>query len=149
MQTNLNEKSTFFERIMYVSQIQGFKNVTEFAKNGLDYNSPQKILRLKEGENKPSIDIILDISNKFENVNISWLMTGKGAPLTDEKKYDDQLNDKINSVFREPGVEYNVKGSTDKDRLIETQEKLIKALEEQLRLTKMALAAAQNVRKAG
>ncbi|PZP39521.1 MAG: hypothetical protein DI598_19900, partial [Pseudopedobacter saltans] len=56
-------------------------NQSEFA-TLLGYDSSEKISRLfrKEGA-KPSADIIEDISNKFEDLNIEWWLTGKGGML--------------------------------------------------------------------
>ena len=137
MQTNLNEKSTFFERIMYISKNQGYKNITEFAKNALGYDSPQKILRLKDEINKPSVNILIDISNKFENVNINWLLTGHGHPLNDADATD-KINQGIESVI-----------NPNNELLIETQQKLIKSLEDQIQSLKLKLAAFAEQRKAG
>ena len=48
----------------------------------LDYNSPQKLYRLFNTENaSPSVQIVEDISNKFEDLNLNWLFTGKGQML--------------------------------------------------------------------
>lgn len=69
---------TFFKRLVYVFEKQGFKNLNDFALNGLKYDSSSKLNRLKDDKNKPSIEILLDISNKFENVNLDWLITGRG-----------------------------------------------------------------------
>lgn len=48
----------------------------------LKYNSPQKLYRLFNTENaSPSCQIIEDISNKFDDLNLNWLFTGKGNML--------------------------------------------------------------------
>ncbi len=48
----------------------------------LKYNSPQKLYRLFNTDNaNPSCQIIEDISNKFEDINLNWLFTGKGNML--------------------------------------------------------------------
>jgi hypothetical protein len=48
----------------------------------LGYNSPQKLYRLFNTENaSPSVQIIEDISKKFEDLNLNWLFTGKGKML--------------------------------------------------------------------
>jgi len=48
----------------------------------LGYNSPQKLYRLFNTENaSPSVQIIEDVSNKFEDLNLNWLFTGKGKML--------------------------------------------------------------------
>ena len=45
----------------------------------LGYAGSEKISRLFRKEDaKPSYDIIYDISNKFEDINIEWLISGKG-----------------------------------------------------------------------
>jgi hypothetical protein len=45
----------------------------------LGYNSPQKLYRLFNTENaSPSCQIIEDISNKFYDLNLNWLFTGRG-----------------------------------------------------------------------
>ena len=45
----------------------------------LGYNSPQKLYRLFNTEGaSPSCQIIEDLSNKFEELNLNWLFTGRG-----------------------------------------------------------------------
>ncbi|MCU0441449.1 MAG: peptidase S24 [Bacteroidia bacterium] len=80
----MKQNSTFFERIMQIAEYYGYKNANEFALNGLGYTSSQKIQRLKDENNKPSIDILLDISNKFESISIHWLLTGNGSMLNSD-----------------------------------------------------------------
>ncbi|MGL6022420.1 MAG: hypothetical protein ACRC0A_04880 [Chitinophagaceae bacterium] len=50
----------------------------------LGYSHSEKISRLFRKENAmPSVEILQDISYKFENLNIEWLLTGKGSMLRD------------------------------------------------------------------
>jgi transcriptional regulator with XRE-family HTH domain len=53
----------------------------EFASR-LGYTSGEKINRLfrKEGA-KPGFDIIADIANKFVDLDVDWLVTGRGEML--------------------------------------------------------------------
>lgn len=69
--------STFSSRLRMFMQAKNI-NQTQLAST-LGYASPEKISRLlrKEGAS-PSVDIIIDFSNKFEDLNIEWLVTGKG-----------------------------------------------------------------------
>lgn len=69
---------TFFKRLLYIVEFEGFKNLNDFALNGLNYQSSSKLNRLKDESKSPSIEILLDISNKFVNVNLHWLITGDG-----------------------------------------------------------------------
>jgi hypothetical protein len=58
----------------------------------LGYNSPQKLYRLFNTENaSPSCQIVEDISNRFEELNLNWLFTGKGEMLlVQESDYKDR-----------------------------------------------------------
>ena len=48
----------------------------------LGYTSPQKLYRLFNTENaNPSCQIIEDISNKFYDLNLNWLFTGRGEMI--------------------------------------------------------------------
>lgn len=90
--------SIFFDRILQISENKGFKNITDFAKNGLNWDSSEKINRLKRENNKPSIDILIEISNKFDDVNLHWVITGKGEMLKSDvdivKSEEISINDK-------------------------------------------------------
>lgn len=62
--------------------------------NLLGYNSPQKLYRLFNTENaSPSCQIVEDISNKFQELNLNWLFTGRGHMLfnhTDESGFKEK-----------------------------------------------------------
>ena len=73
--------ANFFERIMQVSDYKGYKNPNDFARNGLNWNSSEKINRLKGGDRMPSVEMLLEISNKFEDIDANWLLTGRGNML--------------------------------------------------------------------
>lgn len=77
--------TNFFDRIMQVAEYNGYKNPSEFAKRGLGWTSSEKINRLKDESKKPSVDILIEISNKFDDINLGWLLTGKGEMLKKEE----------------------------------------------------------------
>lgn len=53
-------------------------SVTAFSQ-ALGYDKPEKVYRLfRSDEAKPSYDMLLDITNKFVNWNMEWLISGKG-----------------------------------------------------------------------
>lgn len=78
--------TNFFERIMRIADYKGYKNPNDFAKNGLGWASPEKINRLKDGVKMPSVEILLEISNKFDEINSEWLLLGKGPMLKNETR---------------------------------------------------------------
>jgi phage repressor protein C with HTH and peptisase S24 domain len=85
MQEKKTKKTNFFERILQIIDFYNIKNVKSFACDYLGYKSSQKINRLKDASNSPSYEILNDISNKFENINGEWLLTGK-EPMLREKE---------------------------------------------------------------
>lgn len=107
MQTYLNKKNTFFERILFLIDYYGIKNINSLAKDYLNYNSSEKINRLKKDNTFPSYEILIDISNKFEEVDLNWLLTGKGEMLLksnslNEKKAEVSIqNDERNNLNKE------------------------------------------------
>lgn len=68
----------------------------------LGYKSPQKLYRLFNTENaSPSCQIIEDISEKFYDLNLNWLFTGRGQMIASnesnidyKEKYYECLLDK-------------------------------------------------------
>lgn len=84
MQTNLKEKSNFFERLSQIIDYYNIGNVNKLAKDYLNYNSSEKLNRLKDASKNPSLNIIVDISNRFEEINLVWLVKGEGSMLKHE-----------------------------------------------------------------
>lgn len=63
---------------MQLCDSRGISNVQKLSEF-LEYKSPEKLYRLERDQTaKPSFAILLDIANKFENVNMNWLITGDG-----------------------------------------------------------------------
>lgn len=91
MQTKLNNYSIFFERLLQIIDYYNIKSINSFAKDYLKYDSSEKINRLKDKNKLPSIKIIEDISNTFENINIDWLVTGRGQMLRNSETKESDL----------------------------------------------------------
>ena len=71
-----------------IVSLKGLKGITELAAK-LNYASAEKMYRIGRHPNaKPSFDIIADLTNLFEDLNVRWLLTGKGTP------FDDRLDEK-------------------------------------------------------
>ena len=75
----LNNKSELFERIEQLSISKGFKNISDFSYY-VGFPAPEKLYRLGGSpKNKPSFDMLVQISNTFEDLNLNWLIKGVGA----------------------------------------------------------------------
>lgn len=103
---NMQKLSNFFERIMQLSDYKGYKSLNDFAKNGLKYNSSEKLNRLKDEKKQPSVEILLDISNMFDEINPGWLLTGKGSMLKSQNQEADsnevsKLKEELIDVMRD------------------------------------------------
>src|SRR5574344_620371 len=99
----MNKKSNFFERLLQILDLYGIKTINSFAKDYLNYSSSEKINRLKDETKRPSYEILEDISNKFENIDMNWLVTGRGEML------------------RKSSENANTQKSDDKDDIIDLQ----------------------------
>lgn len=74
-----------------VHRLQQLMDAEELDATGLakalGYASAEKLYRLfRVAGAKPSVDILEDISNKFDNWNMHWVLTGKGNKYLAAKK---------------------------------------------------------------
>nr|DAX59644.1 MAG TPA: resistance to inhibitors of cholinesterase-like protein [Caudoviricetes sp.] len=114
--------TNFFERIMQIANYEGYKNPLDFAKKGLGWQSSEKINRLKDSNKKPSVDILLEISHKFENINSEWLLTGKGEML--KKKEKGGISQTISGDNNTMSGNDTYIGNSDKETIKELKERL-------------------------
>ena len=106
---------TFYKRLLQLIDYKGFKNLNDFALNGLKYDSSSKLSRLKDENKKPSFEILEDIANKFVDLNLRWFLLGKGEMFS--------------------GIEIpaeNAENLIEKMKLLEEQNELLKDSKEQL-----------------
>lgn len=91
--------------MMHVAHEQGYKNANDLAKR-LGYSSPEKLYRLERNENaKPSVDIITDFANLFENIDVRWILTGNGSPYISRYTPDQTpTNSKDEDILNAPSV---------------------------------------------
>jgi hypothetical protein len=80
----MGKSSIFFERIVQILEYYDINSVNSFALDYLKYNSSEKINRLKKPNTNPSFDILCDIANKFEEIDMNWLLLGVGKMLKDD-----------------------------------------------------------------
>ncbi|MBA3649695.1 MAG: S24/S26 family peptidase [Chitinophagales bacterium] len=70
---------------------KGYKNIHELSR-ALGYSHSEKLQRLiRDPKNNPSFEIISDLTNRFEDLNANWLLTGKGKPFESFPTTSDQL----------------------------------------------------------
>lgn len=74
----MTKKTNFFERLHVICEINGIKNMQELARK-LGYTSAEKLYRLeRDPNNKPSFQMLIDLSNLFEDLDMNWVLTGVG-----------------------------------------------------------------------
>jgi hypothetical protein len=111
----LKKIQTLFDRILIIIERKNIRNVAELSAL-LGYGSPQKIYRLRQAEDsKPSYDIIHDFSNKFEDLNMRWFLTGEGEPF--------QISSHGKNMVAEPAENYKTQGEIErlKNRIAELE----------------------------
>lgn len=111
--------NNFYIRLSKLSENKGFKSINKFALDGLNYSASEKLNRLKKENTNPSVEILLDISNKFEDANIDWLLTGKGEMLCNSENLQNNNElQKENEVLKQENSEL-------KSKLVACQEEII------------------------
>jgi transcriptional regulator with XRE-family HTH domain len=108
-------------------------SASQFARE-LGYERPEKVYAMLKGKFLPSYDTLLAILDRFGEVNVDWLVRGRGSMFVKE-------------TLREADIALPVKKTTEekilpalseKIKLLESQltdkEKIIKLLEKQLKL---------------
>lgn len=134
--------TNFFERIMQIAEYEGYKNANDFAKNGLNWASSEKINRLKSKNNKPSVEMLVEITNKFDKINPEWLLTGKGSMLKsgDTTEVSAQVgNNCIYGSFSGRDIKNNTADDVAKETIeflkgiIEEKDQQIKEKDEQIK----------------
>ena len=73
---------TFNDRIELLIKALGY-NPNSFSV-ALGYKGNNKIQRLIKTDNKPSYELLKDINDMFVNVDMDWLITGKGNMFKSE-----------------------------------------------------------------
>lgn len=88
LEENHEGNTEYHSRLKEFSELKGYKSINSFALNGLEYSSSEKLNRLKKDGNKPSIDILIDIYNKFKDFNITWFLTGNGDMIVNNNSIE-------------------------------------------------------------
>ncbi|ADQ79240.1 hypothetical protein Palpr_1092 [Paludibacter propionicigenes WB4] len=95
----MKKNTNLFERICQIIDLYDIKSVNSFAIDYLEYNSSEKINRLKKENTNPSYEILCDIANKFESIDMNWLLLGEGnmeknnnVPAQEDNKQIDEIS---------------------------------------------------------
>lgn len=131
----MKNNSNFFERLDTLCQLKSIAGIPELAKK-MGYSSPEKLYRLKRTKpnsselNNPSFDILVDLANMFEDLNMRWLITGRGEVLLKDKAIQPiKTHFGENSLFlNEDEVPYITK--SDVSKIVELARQLPKLIRE-------------------
>lgn len=136
---------TFFKRLLQVIEFQEFKNINDFALNGLKYDSSSKLNRLKDEKNKPSVEILLDIANYFPKINIHWLITGNGNMLLSNYEAVPNNLKEPNEVYKlEASLQLTENYATLKENII-LKDDIIKSLKEKIEIQEKQLIPFESI----
>ena len=87
------KKTTFFERLELIVKHYRINSVNEMALKHLKYKASQKLNRLKDPANDPSVEIIRDLLAKWPEISAKWLLIGEGEMICGNSNSD--LSNKI------------------------------------------------------
>lgn len=117
------------ERLISLMNALGYANEREWG-FALGYERPDNIYNATSGKRMPGVKLLIDISKRFEMVNLGWVLTGKGGMYRKEKSGPDEpdhlrtlLDAEIKNieaslqrlksdlhVFPDPGINVNAEG---------------------------------------
>ena len=96
----------FIKKLENIMEFYGL-SATAFAEE-LDFNR-STISHLLSGRNKPSLDFVVKILQRFPEVSMSWLIFGKGNFPSTSEIIDEQISttkmDNIKAVIENPPLE--------------------------------------------
>jgi hypothetical protein len=133
----LNKNSNFFERLEMLCSLKHIGGITDLALK-MGYSSPEKLYRLKRlkpnsGDfNNPSFDILIDLANMFEDLNMRWLITGRGKVLLKEEAIQPikMPFDESSLFLNEQEVPYLSITKNDVDKIVKLARKLPKLIKD-------------------
>ena len=85
MQQNTENNYSINVRIL---QIIEFYSITRYKLSQDTGVSETVLLNLSKGKNKPSVDILHKILNKYKAIDANWLLTGEGNMLKETSSVD-------------------------------------------------------------
>lgn len=114
-------KEAFIKRLEHVLEFYGL-SASAFADSiGVQRSS---ISHLLSGRNNPSLDFILKILHQYPDVELYWLLNGKGTfPLEESKQSDSQSN--IEPLLRSDISTQQTAPTVEPDTLFSSQNKSI------------------------
>lgn len=80
--------TTIKDRILQIADYKGISK-EEFIKS---LNQNYSNYRGRSKKSSPSSDVLVEISTKYPNFNLKWVLTGKGDILSEDKKESEILN---------------------------------------------------------
>lgn len=84
-------------RMAELHKILGVANDSQLGKS-IDF-TPQAIRRICKGLSAPSFEMLEALCKVYPNLNIRWLITGEGIPLTDETIDNSELELLITDIL--------------------------------------------------
>jgi len=137
-------ENIFCERLASLMAELGYVNRQQ-SKFAQDIDIPQSTLNeVLKGKKEPKLKLLISITNKFQNVNLNWLITGQGEMFLQEPVK--QTNNvvlmehlKIIPQFKNPELAKEINfGLLELESMDESQMLVVKGVIEGIRLTLMS-----------
>jgi transcriptional regulator with XRE-family HTH domain len=108
-------------------QVIEYLDISAYKLSRILNTSEAVLSNIKNGKNKPSIDIIQKILNKYEVINGSWLISGKGEMLNKETVNAQKIESNVSPPVCEKCIDKDEKIKLMQE-IINTQRDLIEYL---------------------
>lgn len=108
--------SDFAKRLQIILDYYGV-TATAFSEE-LDFNR-STISHLLSGRNKPSLEFVMKVLQKYPEVELYWLLNGKGSFPADQNQKDTSVQKTLIEPSKEIPIQFSVEKNQDSGKKIE------------------------------
>ena len=115
LEAEANKESELSERLQIIIDLKELQPSKFADEIGVQRSSMSHIIA---GRNKPSLDFLQKVVQRFPEVNINWILSGIGEPMFVEKKEKDDSDIEISTEFEKEKSKEIVNKEKEIERII-------------------------------
>lgn len=128
----MENSTSIKDRIVQIADYKNIKKDVFFEELGQSYSN----YRGKSTKSAPSAEVIAEISTKYPDVNLIWLLTGKGSMIREEIENSSEMVEKNGSCVENLSKDLLLKILEMKDKEIAMKDEIINHLKDHIQTLK-------------
>jgi len=106
-------------RIKRFIEIQNLTSSNFANEIGVQRSSVSHVL---SGRNKPSLDFITKIKDRFPEVNLEWLISGKGSMISVKEKIEGENRNDSSEIEMDDNISFGIEKSSSETKFVNEAE---------------------------